>query len=170
MGRDMTVLEPSEGGSVRLPEQPGSLIRLIKARATSIETSIDVGTPAGEQTFTRCMAKADRLAKQSVGQEITVAAYLAHEIELTNDETGEVLPAIRLVLVTPDGTTISTTSTTLIRGWFDAIALMGRNGYAGPWRIRIEAVPARRVGEYLQLAHVGRADAAVPKGKTPKDV
>lgn len=66
--------------------------------------------------------------KQAVNKKLNITKYVAGNVELTDDETGETFPALRVVLVTADGEVYSTESKSAVRQLGSFVNIMKRGG------------------------------------------
>ena len=66
--------------------------------------------------------------KQAVNKKLEITKYVAGNVELTDDETGETFPALRVVLVTTDGEVYSTESKSAVRQLGAFVNIMKRGG------------------------------------------
>lgn len=66
--------------------------------------------------------------KQAVNKELEVVKYVAGNVELTDDETGETFPALRVVMVTADGEVYSTESKSAVRQLGSFVNIMKQGG------------------------------------------
>lgn len=165
MSNDLVKTDNGNGAQpVAKPEPTGPLAKFLGS-GPKTWTTIKVESDRGREDYMKALGTADRLAKQCVGHELFIRDLLIHEVELTDDQTGEVFPAARLVLIEHNGNTISTTSDSLIGGFSHLLQLYGK----GPWSptlcITIKAVKARKMGEYLQIASVSQRSPESSKGK-----
>jgi hypothetical protein len=165
MGTDIANDKPEQQAMTPVVRRPGSMIESFTTAGPVVETSIDVKTPQGKTDYMRCLGTADRLAMQVAGQEIYIRDWLIHEVELTDEATGELYPAARLVLVEHDGKTVSTCSESLIGGISHLLRLYGRGPWVPTLAITINAIKAKIKGHYLQI---GASAQRNPEGTTPK--
>ena len=71
---------------------------------------------------------ANVFGKQAVNKKLEITKYVAGNVELTDDETGETFPALRVVLVTADGEVYSTESKSAVRQLGSFVNIMKRGG------------------------------------------
>lgn len=108
-----------------------------------------------------CRAASDSKIKDRLNNWLEVIAWYAHKVELRNEETGEVQPATRLVLVELGGATISTCSGPMANLFRALLQEYGMGPWDPPLQIRPYGVPGK-VGQYFQF-RVRR----LPKDVTP---
>lgn len=165
MSTDLTNAKPEQQAMTPVVRRPGSMIESFTTAGPVVETSIDTKTPQGKTDYMRCLGTADRLAMQTAGQELYLRDWLIHEVELTDEATGELYPAARLVLIEHNGQTISTCSESLIGGISHLLRLYGRGPWVPTLAVTIKAIKAKKVGHYLQIGSVAQRN---PDGTTPK--
>lgn len=79
-----------------------------------------------------------------IGQQITVEHVLVHNIELLNEETGELEEASRLVVIAPDGTAYSCVSEGIRRSIGLLAQVYGMPPWKGGMKVMVKQLTTRR--------------------------
>lgn len=99
---------------------------------------------------------ADMTSQEATGQTLEITDYFVHRCEFLDDETGEIVPYIRGVLICKDGTSISTTAPKVLRQLAAMVARNPGQSIDPPFRCQLKAIPGKR-GKQLVLAPVEAA-------------
>ena len=78
-------------------------------------TSLDLTNPNNRVVLLKAMQDCDARLTENVNVPIKVCDYLAHDVEITSRETGELITVTRLVLIDDKGCTYETTGNTLLK-------------------------------------------------------
>lgn len=78
-------------------------------------TSLDLTEPNNRVKMLRAMQDCDARLTECVNMDIAAVDYVAHDVDLTSKETGEVVTATRLVLIDADGMCYECVSATLLK-------------------------------------------------------
>jgi hypothetical protein len=105
--------------------------------------------------------------EQVAGQILPLVSAVGHTVQIADHETGEVVPAVRTVLVLADGRKVAFISTGIQSSIAKLLYSFGRPPWTPPVAIRIYAKPARMGKVYLiDTPPVG--DDEGPAGAGPK--
>jgi hypothetical protein len=110
-----------------------------------LATSLDVDSADGKRAFLTAQQDCDFRLVECVNQPIHVANYLVHDVELSNRETGELTPAVRLVLVDVNGKSYECVAATLLRSFQRIVYLYGRPPWNPP---RVLTPKTKKKGEF----------------------
>jgi len=84
------------------------------------------------------MAQGESLAgPQALKKPIAVVEWLTHPTEKVDDHTGEVTPAVRLVLSDGKGFMISTSSPIALQAWMLIVGMLGKGPYDPPITVQL---------------------------------
>lgn len=118
----LAVVSPDDGISNIALFTPGDL--QMRPR-----TTIDVRTPGGQALVSRCQNDCCKQLGELIGQEITVRHVYVKPVEFPNEETGEVITGLRIVLVSPADELYECYSSGIWQSLIDAAATWGQP----PW-------------------------------------
>ena len=104
-------------------------VKEVKAADKKIRTSIDTSTVKGKMLAYSCMSDPKIKNDELRLTPFFIENYFIHEIEMTDEKTGEVTNVNRTVLLDPDGNTTSFVSGGAAAGLDALIDLFG----PGPW-------------------------------------
>jgi hypothetical protein len=106
----------------------------------------------------------------SVGKVIPVRNWLVHEVEFTNEETGEVVKTFRTVLVSPDGEAVAFVSQGVANGVRQIFSEFGTEPLDPPLLCRVEQRSTSKKRRVYVLIVVPDADTtpAQPAAKTTR--
>lgn len=131
--------------------------------ASAYRTNIDGRQPTGRRMVSRCLSTADMKIRNAAGQRHNIVAFYAHGVVLTDKETGEVTPRIRLVMVRDDGKTISTFSEPCINAFSAIVRHLDNGPIDPPLCIEIREWPLGEGRSYCDLREVEPEPVAKPK-------
>jgi len=80
-----------------------------------MSTSLDLQNPSNRVILLKAFQDCDMRLTEAVNVLISAVDYVAHEISLVSKETGELVDAVRLVVIDTDGATYECVSTTLLK-------------------------------------------------------
>lgn len=95
-----------------------------------IETSIDVTTKKGKMRAFSCMSSPGIRNDELKLTPFYIENYFCHNIEMTDEKTGDVISAKRTVLINPEGQTTAFVSSGAYTALQNLIDLFG----PGPWK------------------------------------
>lgn len=101
----------------------------LSANPSSIACSIQGGTMKEKAQVYNAMNNPDHKVGDFINKVINVQNYLCEQIELTNEETGEIKTAVRTVLIDDKGKSYQGVSGGIFNALKKAIAIFG----AAPW-------------------------------------
>lgn len=133
----------------RQEENDETMLARWEEAAAGFAGSLDVSKPAGQEQLYKAMRKGDSTLSMRVNEWLPVTDWLAHVVELTNEQTGEIRKAMRLVLFLKDGSTVSTTSPVFNKGFSYAMKLNGRGPWSPPLEVRAKLDKGNGVNKYL---------------------
>ena len=99
----------------------------------------------------RAMVTSDYRAQEAIGSEISVQHVVAYHDEIVSEETGEVVPCVRTVLVDENGERLATVSQYAFRTVLQAIKVYGNPPWNPPHRFRMVERKSRKDRRYLIL-------------------
>jgi hypothetical protein len=105
-----------------------TLADLVPSRGSTV-TSLDLKDKKNRRIALAAQQSCDFRLTEKIGEQIRVCHYVAHPVQIKGATDGEIIEAVRLVLVDKAGKTYETVGATLI-GSFMAIASL--EGYP-PW-------------------------------------
>lgn len=82
---------------------------------TRMSTSLDITKPSERVKLLKAFQDCDARLTESVNLSIKAVDFVAHDVELTSKETGEVVQCTRLVVIDADGLTYECVSGTLLK-------------------------------------------------------
>lgn len=100
-------------------------------------TSLDKTNPTHKHLIMRCVGDCDHRLKDCINLELEITDVFAHRVELTNEQTGEIQIAPRIVLITKQGETVECVSEGVHR---DLAMLMWLYGKP-PWQTPLLVTP-----------------------------
>ena len=127
----------------------------------------DVTTDEGAALVTHCLGKADHATNEVLNQPFELQALLLHRVELKDQETGELVPLIRTVLVRPDGTTLAACSVGLYMGARVICALKGKGPWSPALLVAVKQQPTRLGRRTYTLELLGRPAAGPAPEEAP---
>jgi hypothetical protein len=102
----------------------------------------------------------------AVGQVIDVRHWLVHEVEFTNEETGEVVKTLRTVLVSPDGSAVAFVSQGVAGGIRQIHSEFGLDPLDPPLRCRVEQRSTAKKRRVYVLIVVDSEDESTTQEET----
>jgi hypothetical protein len=114
------ILDRAERISVQLPGRLDNV-------ANAIFATFSLDSDAGK--YMRCKRRADYSSDDVLGKSFYLRNAFGHIVEMVNDQTGEVVPAARVVLETRTGKTLGFVSTGIVQSLNDVLRVFGD----GPW-------------------------------------
>lgn len=121
------------------------------AEGQRVWTSLDVSDPKKAAKFLRAKAQADFGYDDVAGQNFNVTDAILHDVNIVDDDSGEVKPAVRTVLICDDGSTVAFVSKGIVSGLRDLWRIFG----AMPWQpartLTVLRAKAKRVGHMYIL-------------------
>lgn len=127
----------------------GTLLARWNDQATNLVTCLDVKTPRGRAWISQMMEQADKTGVEMAGEEFELVAFMAHDVEVIDQQTGEVKKLTRVAMRTGDGKILSTCSPSFIKSFAISANGMGPGPWNPPLRIRVRATASKKIGKYL---------------------
>lgn len=150
----VTPAEPVNGQIVVLKD--GDMIGRWQTDAVPVMSSLNLDDDNDAALYLKALGTPDGVASTSTNKEIKCVHWLLHEVELTNPESGECVPALRLVIIGPQGETISTCSEVLVNQWKHVLRVWKTWPANPPVTFQIAAFKAKKIGHYLQFINFKR--------------
>jgi hypothetical protein len=154
---EATAVVPAESKEIA-PAQPTYASKFQDAFRAQVWSSFDPETPEGKAAIISHLdgADADALGKL-IGEVIEVQHVLAHRVTVIDDDGVEV-EADRLVLVGPDGESVSCTSTGILRSLQVIMGLYGMPPFKPALKLKIRQKDTRRGRRIYSLVPVMEAE------------
>lgn len=130
------------------------------AAATVVKTSLDVKKPRDRALITQCLDQADKNILAAAGETHEVVDYFAHVVELPNQDDGEIVAKIRLVMIRKDGVKISTVSEPFIKTFAAIVAMLGATPWNPPPLIRVNLRKGKSGFNYATCVEMMREEEA----------
>lgn len=160
-------LQVSKDGSVtELAVRPATLAADLVSGGQGMWTSLDKTKAADQAIMIKCLGTADKRSDDVINQILNVRHILAHNVEMQNSQTGEVMQSVRIVLVTTDGETIGTVSKGIYSSLQSITSIVGVPPWENGIRLRIKPQTTRNGFRTLVLEFLGlgAGDADEKKG------
>lgn len=106
-------------------------------------TSLDTSTIEGKKKALRALGNSDFPASYMRDMPFHTTDVLVHEVQVANRETGEITQAVRCVLISSDGKTISFVSNGVLGSLRNIIQLFGRPPWDPPLKLFVRDVNTR---------------------------
>jgi hypothetical protein len=87
-------------------------------------TSIDTSTREGSIKAFNASQDPERL-DEHLNEEITIKDVIMQNVQVTDEQTGEVTPSVRTILITPEGNAYSATSVGIVNSLHQIFSLFG---------------------------------------------
>lgn len=149
-------LQVSKDGSVtELAVRPATLAADLVSGGQGMWTSLDKTKPSDQAIMIKCLGTADKRSDDVINQILNVRHILAHNVEMVNSQTGEVMQSVRIVLVTTDGETIGTVSKGIYSSLQSITSIVGVPPWDNGIRLRIKPQTTRNGFRTLVLEFLG---------------
>ena len=96
------------------------------------------------------MNNADQSLKDYVGKELTIVDFVAHSVQLENEQTGEIGNGVRIVLIDDKGVSYACTSTGILGALKKIIGIFGYPTKKEPYKIIPKMAKGRKF-DYLTI-------------------
>lgn len=116
------------------------------AELTSALTTYCSLSPADEnekKILYQAMNSPDHRIADMINMEIEVQDVYCEAIDIVNDETGEVVPSARIVLISPNGESYQAVSMGIYNSIKKAISVFGPPSWATPLKFRVRQISVR---------------------------
>jgi hypothetical protein len=114
---------------MQMLDEEGAMIAWDK-RGGAFRSSLETETEEGKSKMMRCLQRGDVGSKDYVNKVFHMEHYYVHPILRTDPLTGEIEPRFRIVMLDPDGKTLSTSS----KACADMLNAAIRLYKNGPWK------------------------------------
>lgn len=121
-------------------------------------TSIDTSTREGSIKAFNASQDPERL-DEHLNEEITIKDVIMQNVQVTDNQTGEVTPAVRTILVTPEGKAYAATSIGIVNSLHQIFTLFGEpQTWSEPLTVKVMQKHSRTNSMYkfLTLAIVDK--------------
>lgn len=108
-------------------------------------------TNAEKVLFVKAMQGQDFDAAEVIGQTFAVEHVLMHQIDVTHQETGEMVQAIRTVLIGPDKSRIASVSDGVVRSLEAISAAFGKPPWSPPMVVTLKEERSKSGRRYYVL-------------------
>lgn len=137
-------------GFVPIPTERFDITGFGKAKGPHFQ-NWPLKTPEDAARLMRCLSKSDESSDTMINRTFFMRNLFIHRVHLTNVETGEIVAMPRVVLINPEGKTLSFCSA----GVWGSIEWIVRMYTTGPWNppipVIVRKVPCRTAGSTLVL-------------------
>lgn len=140
------MLEPTE----MIETQTGKIISR-EATIPAFFTGLDISEPEGKILLFRCMQGSDTTAENMVNEPFKLVNYVMHPAEMISRQDGELIDLERCVMITDSGVTISTASSSIVRGVKMLLAMYGKAPFDPPIPVKIKSSPGKNGNRFLTL-------------------
>ena len=112
--------------------------------APKIFTTLDLNTIKGKILAAKCMTGGDTQNEDLLTNTFLLQNVFIHEVELVDEETGEMSKAERAVLISPEGKTVAFVSGGVVKGIKNLVALFGMPPWDNPLPVYTKRQKTRR--------------------------
>lgn len=130
---------------------PADPLAKLRDPALSVLTNLNLADDRAHAIISRAMAKADFELAESANAVLEVTGYFAHVVPITIEETGEIQPRARVVLITREGKTLAWTSANTTKYWVMIMGLKGQGPWNPPIRVKVVAYKGKKAGHWYSL-------------------
>jgi hypothetical protein len=116
----------------------GEQLGAITGYQQHLTTSIDMTNMAGRQLIVQCMQECDARLTDVVNTEIHITDFMAHNVRINGKEPGEVIDAVRLVVIDKDRMRYECVSATLLRSLGQLLFLFGEPPWKQPIKVKVK--------------------------------
>lgn len=150
-------LTPADNGGVN------SLAAFRDDLTARMFTSLDISSDEGKATLLMALQGENASLGDMIGEEIEISHLVVHNVEVLDEDTGELLERDRIVIVQPDGTMLSAVSQGIRKSVQLLCALYRLPPYDPPLRVKIvqtNTKRGRRLYQLLPVAKVVKSESA----------
>lgn len=140
-----TAVAKSEGTAI------GGLATFRDALAQNVFTSLDIATDQGKAQLLMAMQGENDALGDLVGEVVEVSHLVVHNVEVLDEQTGELLERDRIVIITPDGSMLAAVSQGIRKSVQLLTALYGLPPYTPALRVKVVQVNTRKGRRLYQL-------------------
>lgn len=132
-----------QNANLPVPHEDTDLEAPLLEGAPKFWTSLDTGTNEGKKKALKALGNSDFPASYMRDVPFLVQDVLAHEVQVANRETGEITQAVRCVLISPDGKTVSFVSAGVLGSLRNIMQLFGKPPWDPPLKLAVRDVNTR---------------------------
>ena len=135
-----------------------------------IAQSFAPGNRNAAALVSKALGRADQRIRNVAGKTIDVVHFVAHLVQLPDEETGEYRTVRRVVFVLRDGTTVSTCSQPVVKMWVYLTSILGLGPYVPPARLVVTETPTEGGKSYctIEMLEEDESHLAPPARATKK--
>lgn len=128
------------GAIERVKEKPtlGEQLGVMSGYKQHLTTSIDMTNQAGRQLVVQCMQDCDARLTDIVNTDIYMTDFVAHNVRINGKAEGEIVEAVRLVVIDKDHMRYECVSATLLRSLGQLLFLFGEPPWKHPIKVRVK--------------------------------
>lgn len=115
-----------------------------------VVSTINFDTPEGKKALYNAMNGSESSLRDMVGKKLKIVDVVAHKVQLTNEQTGEIQNTIRVVFIDDKGHSYATVSTGVVSSIKKLISVFGYPDIANPWTISPRMAKGRKFN-YLTI-------------------
>lgn len=149
--------------STEVKDHGESFVATWTRAALAVATSVPNDHPHKRALISQFLETADKPIGEYVGQTIQVVHFMAHEVQLPDMATGELVDKVRIVMKLADGTTTDCFSPSFMKGFRWLAVQLGDGPWDPPLQLKIKSHKAKIAGVYYTCSE---AYDDVPKGVT----
>lgn len=117
--------------------------------------SFDISTQDGKARLFNAMSNPDERIAEHINEEIIISDVYAEMVDITDEKTGEITSAPRLILINPEGVSYVAVSTGVYGDVKRLLQIFGEpSSWEKPIRVKVKQVPIKK-GSMLKLQLVG---------------
>ena len=117
--------------------------------------SFDTSTNDGKARLFNAMSKPDERIADHINEEVTISDLYAEMIDITDDKTGEITTAPRIIIIDPNGISYAAVSTGVYGDIKRILQIFGEpSTWAAPIKVKVKQVPVKK-GSMLKLQLLG---------------
>lgn len=120
-------------------------------------TSLPMDTEQQRAAAIRYRRKTERASDDVLGAELQLTDLYIHMVTITDEESGEINEAVRVVLISPDRTATQFVSGGVYKSLKDIVSVFGVPPWSPPIIVKVAVQKAKKVGKFFYLEPVGRA-------------
>lgn len=132
-------MSESNLSTVRPESAVGQMLAQLTGQQTSVTSSLNLATPEGRKHLIECMQDCDAKLTEQVNLTIAIKDFVAHTVNITNEENGEVVQAVRLVIIDDKGIKYQCVSQTLLKSLGHMLFLFGDPPWQNPIKVKVKS-------------------------------
>ena len=125
-----------------VPGQPidhGAALSALRGVDTKLSTSLDLSDQAKRKILLSCLQNCDARLVEQVNVPLELTDYMAHNIQVANGKGGELVDAVRLVMIDKDGTTYECVADTLVQSLGSLMFAYGQPPWSPPLKVAVRS-------------------------------